>query len=281
MGINRQPTAARSVPRVNQPARSPTFWIVPLAGALAAAALVTVVLLGFGFFAAREVSPRSAFVPETKGSTLTGHTPELAPGTPGWLPSGKGVRIPLPAVVDGRPEGLWWRLQRQPDGTSVVVTRLFLPDGTEASSPRLGAGHLFDLEGQRAQQGVGTFVVEGEKISQTTAGVTTTASFHHGRDAAGAWLEIGTDRYQPLVPADAQQLVETWARTGGNYTFRADGTFEEGQLVERKWVRAGQGTWQLDGYLLTLKPTLAPAWIATAGASGSTFLVIGSSLYSR
>lgn len=249
-----------------------------------ALSLVTVGLLGFGFFAGGAASPRSSLTPETRGSTLTGHTPDLTPGTPGWLPSGSGVRIPMPEVVNGRPEGLWWHLRSQPEGGAVVETLLFLPDGTLASSPRLGAGNLFDLAGQRAQRGptgVGTFVVAGEKITQSQDGVTTTVPFHHGRGLEGAWMELGAARYGPLLPPSAQSMVATWTRADGHYVFRADGTFEASHLVERKWVSAGQGTWQLDGYLLSMHPTGAPSWIATAGASGSTYLVIGSSLYSR
>jgi hypothetical protein len=41
----------------------------------------------------------------------------------------------------------------------------------------------------------------------------------------------------------------------------------------------GQGRWQLDGYLLQLSPNSAPSYITTIGATGTTFLVIGSLVF--
>ncbi len=201
-----------------------------------------------------------------------GHTPDLFPGRPGFLPSGQGVDIPAAAVVDGRPEGLWWRWQMDSFNKARALVTLFLPDGTCATNPRPGGGFLFDLEGQRAQRGrtgVGTFEVANGTITQRIDGFTSSDAFESGTDGDGAFFKVGAARYSPLTPPTADQLVGTWKESSGyRYVFGAGGAF-------------GSGTWQLEGYLLELRPADRPSWIATVGMTGDSFLVMDGAIYSR
>lgn len=75
----------------------------------------------------------------------------------------------------------------------------------------------------------------------------------------------------------------TWKTAGSRYVFRADGTFEMGQVSLEAW--AGQrraGRWTLDGYLLMLEPADGPGWITTVGSAvDGRFLVVGNTLHSR
>jgi hypothetical protein len=210
--------------------------------------------------------------PTTRGDghLPTGETPDLYPGSVGWLPSGRGVAIPAARVVKGSPEGMWWHFQTRAN-TTTAITTIFLPDGTRATNPRLGAGTLFDLDGQRKTKGttgVGTFSVKEGAIIQTHDGFHHTDAFRSGSDNNGAWIEIGGARYYPLAPASAKDLVGTWSFSGQKFRFRADGTL------------AGGGAWQLDGYLLAIRNGNAPQYITTVGRTGK-LLIIGTTSYSR
>lgn len=230
--------------------------------------------------------PAGPAAPPASGRIPTGDTPDLFPGSPGWLPSGRGVRIPPARLVEGRPQGLWWHPQAR-SGRTVAMLTLFLPDGTRASSPRPGAGDLFDVEGQKRQRGatgVGTFELAGGRITQAYDGFVKTDTFRTGSDADGAWIEIGAGRHRPLAPPAAKGLVGTWSGAGGRYVFRADGTYESGHVSassELTIAAGGRGTYVLDGYLLSLRPADGPGWITTIGASGAACLVIGPTLYCR
>jgi len=207
-------------------------------------------------------------------------------GSPGWLPSGRGVAIPLtPRVVKGRPEGLWWRYQA--DATTMFpLLMVYLPDGTHASNPRFGSGTLLDVDGQRAQPGstgVGTFTVKGGQISTAADGFTQTDTFRSGADKDGPWFEIGAGRHYPLALASATSIVGSWKSSSGRYVFRADGTFDSGNVIINSEVTAAQGnrgTWIADGYLLSLRPASGAGWITSVGRTGG-FLVIGQRVYTR
>jgi hypothetical protein len=218
------------------------------------------------------------------GRLPTGQTPDLFPGSPGWLPSGRGVPIPAARVVDGRPQGLWWYPQMQ-GSRMAAVSVVFLADGTTALRPRPGAGDLADIDAQRAQQGstgVGRFSVAGGRLNHTYDTFSGGGAFSHGSDAEGPWFNVGARRYRPLAPPAAQRLVGTWTTPGGKYVFRADGSFESGHMgSNQEWGVGARGTWQLDGYLIAIQPHGAPGWITTVGATGTNLLVIGSSVYSR
>jgi hypothetical protein len=217
-----------------------------------------------------QAAPKATQTAAAEGHLPTGETPDLYPGSSGWLPSGRGVAIPVARVVKGKPEGLWWHFQSSGSKTKAVTT-IFLADGTRATNPRPGSGLLFDLEGQRkapGTTGVGTFSIEGGKITQTHDGFTQTDSFRSGSDKNGAWIEIGAGRHYPLVFTTAKDLVGTWKGTGQTFTFYADGALE------------GGGTWQLDGYLLAIRNPNGGSYITTVGRTGA-LLIIGSSSYSK
>lgn len=176
----------------------------------------------------------------------------------------------------------------QSDGnTTGAGVAIFLPDGTYATRPRPGGGDLFDLEGQRAQRGstgVGTFDLADGKMRQRADGFSSTAPFEAGEDGEGAWFTIGASKYAPLAPPTARQLVGTWSSPRSRYVFLADGTYEWGTVQSAGGyvvAAGGRGTWQLDGYLLAHRPGDAPSWITTAGMTGDSFLIVGSSVYTR
>ncbi len=148
-------------------------------------------------------STTAASVGRPSGHLPTGETPDLFPGRPGWLPSGRGVSIPDARVSDDGPEGPWWYWQLQTGDKMAAFPVLFLADGTEASNPRPGGGLLFDIDGQRAQRGttgVGTFSLSNGQITRVQDGVASTDSFEHGISADGPWFEIGKRRYSALAP---------------------------------------------------------------------------------
>lgn len=220
------------------------------------------------------------------GKLPTGDTPDLFPGSVGWLPSGRGVPIPAPRIVAGKPEGLWWTGVFEPGSRLVARTIIFLPDGTRASSPRPGGGDLFDVEGQRRQKGhtgVGTFTVADGQLRQAYDGFESAGAFRVGTDDSGPYFAIGEARYRPLEKATAAGLDGTWISGGSKYVFKADGTYEMGQVVDTPdWTAAvgGRGTYELDGHLLAIRPRDGPGWIAFVGATGPT-LIMGTSVYRK
>jgi hypothetical protein len=214
-------------------------------------------------------SPTTPATP-APGHLPTGETPDLYPGAPGWLPSGRGVAIPAARVVRGSPEGMWWSFQTRGARTSAIAT-IFLADGTRASNPRPGGGTLFDVEGQRKGRGttgVGTFSVKDGKITQTYDGFTHTDAFKSGGGPDGEWIEIGASRHYPLAPVTTRDLAGTWKAAGQTFSFGADGSLP------------GGGTWQLDGYLLAIRNRGAAAYITTVGRTGK-LLIIGASSFTR
>ncbi len=233
--------------------------------------------------------PTSAPPASSSARLPTGDTPDLFAGSPGWLPSGRGVPIPPARILSGRPQGLWWYYQADGSRLGMSVTSVvFLPDGVTASSPRFGAGDLVDVEGQRAQRGsngVGTFTVSGGVITQDRDGYRNSDPFTSGTDGDGAFFKAGGRLYRALRPATRAQLLRSWQAPGVQYVFRADGTYLDGTLVEedeatRRATPGGRGRWQLDGYLLELRPNSAPSYITRIGATGDKYLVIGNVVYS-
>lgn len=221
----------------------------------------------------------------TDGALPTGETAGYL-GSPGWRPSGRGVKIPpVPRFVDGRPVGLWWRYQA--DATKMFpLLMIYLPDGTVASNPRFGGGALFDVDGQRKQPnrtGVGTFTVQAGKITQVIDSFTQTDTFKSGTDKDGLWFEIGAGRHYPLEPVSAKEMVGTWRSPSGKLTFRADGTYESGTVIVNSEVTAAQGsggTWQADGYLVWFRSAKGADWMSSVGRTGK-LLVVGQTVYKR
>ncbi|MBX3467866.1 MAG: hypothetical protein KF878_13375 [Planctomycetes bacterium] len=224
------------------------------------------------------------------GKLPTGDTPDLFPGSTGWLPSGRGVPIPPPRIVAGKPEGLWWTPVIEPrvggPGRHVARTTIFLADGTRASNPRPGSGELFDVEGQRRQRGntgVGTFQLVDGQLRQSYDGFENAGPFRVGTDDSGPYFAIGEARYRPLEKATTAGLVGSWVSAGSRYVFKADGTYEMGYVDSTRegTVTIGaQGTFELDGYLIAIRPREGPGWIAFVGATGPT-LIMGTSAYSK
>lgn len=216
----------------------------------------------------------------------TGDTPDLFPGSPGWLPSGRGIAIPTSRLVDGKPEGIWWRLA--PQNTRMVVRDvIYLPDGTRASDPRPGGPDLFDLEGQKQQKGstgVGTWKIVGDRMVETYDGFTNEGAYTHGSDADGPFFKIGAAIYRPLAVPTREGLIGAWTTPGGKWVFKADGTYESGHITDTgdfTVAAGGRGTWELEGRLIAIRPEGAPMWINQIGAWNDRNLMFGTVLYQK
>lgn len=223
----------------------------------------------------------------TAGKIPTGNTPDLISGTPGWLPSGKGVPIPAAAIVNGKPVGLWWKWYYDA-GTSRTksVIHIYLPDGTRASNPRLGGGLLFDLAGQKAQRGatgVGTFSITNGQIVEMYDGFENKAEFVAGKDSSGVFFKIGGGSFRPLTLATTQEIVGQWKGAGVEYRFKSDGTYETGMAQgngDFAVVGHAVGRYVVDGYLIQLVPSDGASYITIIAKSG-TGLVIGSESFTK
>lgn len=262
------------------------FWVVlAVVGACGGCSLLTGAVLFLGLFTTDSVTAPTVTA-ASSGKIATGETPGLYPGTPGWLPSGRGVPIPESQVVDGRPEGLWWRFQLQTSGRASAFVFLFLEDGTRATFPRPGGGVLFDIEGQRKQPGttgLGTYEVGEGTITQHHDGFDSTDPLTWGTDDGGPWMKIGGAKYGALEFANEDHLLGEWVGAGSKFVFHDDGSYESGQIVDTgEWVGATsmKGTWQLDGYLIEFRPQGAPSWIGTV-AKANHLLLINTTVYSR
>lgn len=216
------------------------------------------------------------------GEIPTGDTPQLFPGSPGWLPSGKGSVIPDAELNAGEPQGLWWFPQLDSTGVMDANVELYLPDGTYVMRPRPGGPFLFDLDGHRATGStIGTFKRDGDEITRTYDRFTHTDPFTRGEDDEGRWFSVGASKRRPIAPVKREQLMGAWRSGSSTYEFREDGTVTIG-INNELAVGAQTATWKLDGYLMLVTPTNAPPWIQFIGSTGDKrFLVVGNRLYAR
>ena len=250
-------------------------------------AALTALLDSLELVGAAPAKPAGAPAPQAGAGKLpTGDTPDLFPGSPGWLPSGRGVAIPTARLVDGRPEGIWWRLA--PQNTRMTVRDfIYLPDGTRASNPRPGGPDLFDLEGQRRQKGttgVGTWRLAGDRWVEAWDDFTSEGTFQHGSDADGPFFKVGEALYRPLARPTREGVIGAWTTPGGRWVFKADGTYESGHITETgdfTLAAGGRGTWELDGWLIAIRPAGAPMWINKVGAWNQRHLMLGATLYEK
>jgi len=217
--------------------------------------------------------------------TPTGETPELYPGMPGWLPSGRGVPIPAARLVDNKPQGLWWTTSYG-SGTRAV-TFVFLPDGIHASNPRYGGGTLVDIEGQKRQpgaNGVGSFSISGKTITREYDGHRNTESYSTTADNWSEIFKIGAAVFRPITAPTKQTLAGTWTVAGTKYVFRPGDTYEMGQVVSGGGWAAGSrvtGAYSVDGHLVVLRPQGAPITITPIAFVGRDLILINGLLYRR
>lgn len=222
-------------------------------------------------------APRSAI--------RTGDTPDLYPGMPGWLPSGKGVPIPSPAIVKGAPVGMWFKTQYDAATfNNRPILHIYLADGTRASNPRLGGGMIYDIEGQRKQKGVtglGTFAISGGQIVEKYDAFDKKAAFAVGEDNTGKFFKVDAAKFRPLIALTNQTILGHWGGPGIDYKFKSDGTYESGMThANGDWAVANfhSGTFILDGYLIMFTPKDGPSTVATIGKSGD-MLITNSGLF--
>ena len=238
------------------------------------------------FKSANSTQPATSTAP-ANGRIPTGNTPDSYLGSVGWLPSGKGVPIPRPDVVNGKPVGLWWKFTYDPSALRTkAVVHIYLPDGTRASNPRLGGGMLYDLAGQRAQKGttgVGTFVISGGQMVERYDGFESKGAFVVGTSGGAMHFKIGGAVFYQLLPMSSQSILGQWKGPGVEYKFKADGTYETGMAQSNgDWAITGfnTGTYILDGYLILLQPKDAPSFVSIVGRAG-TELILGKTFYSK
>ncbi len=220
-----------------------------------------------------------------RGAIRTGDTPDLYPGMPGWLPSGKGVPIPAPAIIKGSPVGMWFKTQYESTTfNNRPVLHIYLADGTRASNPRLGGGLIFDIEGQRKQKGVtglGTFAISDGQIVENYDTFKKRAAFSIGDDSTGKFFKVDGAKFRPLIALTNQSIVGHWGGPGIDYKFKSDGTFESGMThANGDWAVANfhSGTFILDGYLIMFTPKDGPSTVTTIGRSGD-MLITNSGLF--
>lgn len=236
------------------------------------------------FFGSLQFKPSSQ-----SGKIPTGDTPDAYMGSRGFLPSGRGVPIPTADLVNGKPQGLWWRLELDSYSVLHPVAQIYLANGVRAHNPRLGSGSLFDLEGQKRQKGntgVGSFTIAGGQMVEKYDGFENRGAFASGTDGSGKFFKIGATVFRPLTTATPKAIVGKWTGVGAvrsQYEFLPDGTYRCGQIVDTGDWAAGvttSGTYTLEGYLLMLRPSSGPIQIDLVGFD-RTILMIGTTFHTR
>jgi hypothetical protein len=189
-----------------------------------------------------------------KGVIRTGNTPDLYPGMPGWLPSGNGRAIPAAKLVNGEPVGMWYEGSVQPKSTTTTEYNLsktiFFADGTMVRYPRFGGGMKADIEGQKAKaanaKNVGTWSISDGKMTFDVGGFHHVEKFTTGKDSAGVYFQLGSERYQPCEAVTDAFLQGSWKMASSQpRTFGANGSLTIGGS-------SVQGKYALDGYLLAI-----------------------------
>ena len=223
--------------------------------------------------------------PPAGDATPTGNTPDLHPGMPGWLPSGRGIPIPAARLIDGKPQGIWWTTSY--GAGNRVMTFVFLPNGIHASNPRYGGGLLFDVDGQRRQpgaNGVGPFTVAGSRITREYDGHRSTDAYAAGSDGSGPFFKIGAATYRPVTAPTRETLAGTWRAPGTKYVFHPNGSFEMGQVTSGDgWVAGSRtaGGYGVDGHLVVLRPQGAAVTIVPIGFVSRDLIIIHGLFYKR
>lgn len=246
-------------------------------------------LASIGFKATEKAQP-PATVPNKSSSSSKipiGNTPRMYMGMVGWRPSGNGLPIPSPAVVGGRPQGIWYELSAPEYASLEADIVVFMPNGQYAIKPRLGGGNLFDYHGQRGtpgETGAGTFSMAGSQITTSYDRYVNKAPFSQGKNSAGNFIKIGGETYYPLNQVSMKTLAGRWRAGSTEYVFKEDGTFSRASLLANGRDAVGQrdsGTYVLDGYLIHIKPANGADWINLIGIGGGKSLLIGNLTYTR
>lgn len=235
------------------------------------------------------VRPSKAESPTGPQRIRIGATPGQYPGSPGWLPSGKGVPFPAPSVVDGHPVGMWWTQSLDLKNRTVAYATIFFPDGTLARFYRPGGPQTADLDGQRAEPGennVGSWHVSDGQITLNVSGRSETKklTFKDGPD--GTTMSIGGAAYHKALPLTQKLLIGTWQVPGSSeYTFKADGTYQFansiGDGVSYAAGSTSTGKWTLDGYLLALEPNNGPYMVHKVFRFADNCIVFENTLHFR
>ena len=118
------------------------------------------------------------------------------------------------------------------------------------------------------------------RFTRTIDGHTQESEFSAGSDKEGPYMNLGAMRHRPLAPVETKFLVGTWKSAGNSYTFRADGTYSSGHILDTVGVRKS-GAWVAEGYLLFVRPKGEAGWVSTIGSTTNDYIVIDSTVYTR
>ncbi len=216
----------------------------------------------------------------------TGDTPQLFPGMPDWRPSGTGVPLPATAIVKGRPQGHWYKVDSL-TGVATATRYVFLADGTFLTNPRWGGGSLIDVQGhfKASPKSGGTFKIVNGKLSTQTSGFNPIeGTFSSGKDAYGLFFKQGAAIFRELKLATMTNLEGTWRNLGTQYVFRKDGTFDFGQVASNdNWIAGSiaSGTYFMDGHLAVLEFTGRHTTVVPINIVTDRQILLGSSLMVR
>ncbi len=232
------------------------------------------------------IHPKASAEPTTKSSKIrTGDTPNLYPGSNGWLPSGRGTEIPKARLVDGKPTGMWMNPGFDLNSQSVIFATIFLPDGTMIRHPRFGGGNLIDIEGQKQNpndaKNVGRWHIADGSMTTDIGGGSATYKYSTGKDAEGEFFMFGVAKYRPCIPVTSDYLVGNWHIKGaGEYDFAKDGTVKYSFSYQPNDAGKSTAKWILDGYLFSIdQPNLYI--VNSIYRFGTDSIVIDQHIYSR
>lgn len=226
---------------------------------------------------ARRTSPEAAHL---NCLAPRGETPTQFIGMPGWRPSGRGAPLLSAGIVDGRPQGLWWRQQITIHDIRAL-TVLYLPDGMVIHRPVLGGGALFDFQAQQSPsnaRSIRRFEIASGAMAEFGAGSIQpypAGPFSFGSTDGYEWFDAGVTRSFAMRPPDSLEMVGSWGGGPGVFVFGADGSYHA--------PIAFAGRWCVDDHLLVLQPASGPygLQIGFIGATGKNLLVINDWPYVR
>jgi hypothetical protein len=210
-----------------------------------------------------------------------------------FRPSGHGTEIPVAALVDGEPLGMWWHVHRSTlpgVASGSIYPTVFLPDGTAAQFPVPGGPRTIDLEKMRAGRSrpyLGRWSASGEVLTTVYGDSRRSGRMDVRRGERGPTFLWDHDEYNPCLPPGREFLIGTWQLGAkGAFTFHPDGTVTTvPQMIDAQWTHGHDepltGRWFVDGYLLALRFPKDGDRVFQVFKASSGGLVVNLELYER